>query len=161
MLSNLGITGARGILRDHLGCWVASFSLHLGIVTNNLAELAAVRQGLEIAWQLGFKFIRIEIDSNMVLNWLTNTTMNYPTNMKPLICDCRSLMDRDWVVQVQHIYCEANACVDTLAKWETHQQNLLSVYNGCPSFVYTYYVKDLTDLGSTRLCAQGSAIDVV
>ena len=41
-LSNPGIAGAGGILRDHLGHWIASFSLHLGIATNNTAELATV-----------------------------------------------------------------------------------------------------------------------
>ena len=69
-LSNLGVSGARGILRDHLGCWIAGFSLHLGIATNNMAELAAVRQGLEMAWLLEFKFIWLEIDSKVVLTWL-------------------------------------------------------------------------------------------
>ena len=58
---------------------------------------------------------------------MTNTTVSYPTNMIPLICDCKNLMDRDWVVQVQPIYCEANACANVLAKRGTHQQNLLSV----------------------------------
>ena len=151
-LSNPRVVGVGGILRDHLGCWIAGFSLHLGIATNNMAELVAVWQGLAMAWQLGFKFIRLELDSNVVLTWLTNTTVSYCTNMMPLICDCRSLMDREWVVQVQHVYCEANACADALAKWGTHQHELLSMYNGCPSFVYMYYVKDLAGLGSTRLC---------
>ena len=64
-----------------------------------------------MAWQLGFKFIRLELDFNVVLTWLTNTIVSYPTNMMSLICDCRSLMDRDRVVQVHHIYREANACV--------------------------------------------------
>ena len=41
-LSNPGIAGAGGILRDHLGHWIAGFSLHLGIATNNTVELAAV-----------------------------------------------------------------------------------------------------------------------
>ena len=115
-LSNLGVVGAGGMLRDHLGYWIAGFSLHLSIATNNIAELEAVRQGLEMAWQLGFKFIQLEIDSNVVRTWLTDTTVCYLTHMMPLICDRRSLMDRDWVVQVHHIYREANACADTLAK---------------------------------------------
>ena len=71
-----------------------------------MSELAAVRQGLVMAWQLGFKIIQLELDSNVVLTWLTNTTVSYPTKMMSLICDCRSLIDRDWVVQVQHIYHE-------------------------------------------------------
>ena len=70
-------------------------------------------------------------------------------------------MDQDWVVQVQHIYRETNACANTLAKQGTHQQNLLFVYNGCPSFVYMYYVKDIAGLGSTRMFAQGPAVGVV
>ena len=70
-------------------------------------------------------------------------------------------MDRDWVAQVQPIYCEANVCTNALAKRGTHQQNLLSVYNGCPSFVYMYYVKDIAGLGSTRMFAQGPAVGVV
>ena len=139
-LSNLGVASAGGIL-------------HLGIATNNMAELVTIQQGLVMAWQLGFKFIQIELDSKVVLTWLTKTTMSYPTDMMSLICYCRSLMDWDWVVQVQHIYHEANACADALAKRGTHQQELLSVYNGCPSFVYMYYVKDLANLGSTRLYA--------
>jgi len=52
-------------------------------------------------------------------------------------------------------------CADALAKWGTHQQDLLFVYNGCPSFVYMYYVKDLAGLGSTQLCAQGPAVGAV
>ena len=87
-------------MRDHLGRWISGFSLHLGITTNNMAKLAAVWQGLAMAWHMGFKFIQLELDSNVVLTWLTNKNASYPTNMMPLICDCRSLMDHDWVVQV-------------------------------------------------------------
>ena len=70
-------------------------------------------------------------------------------------------MDWDWMVQVHHIYREANACANALVKWGIQQQNLLFVYTGCPSFVYMYYVKDLAGLGSIRLCAQGHAVGVV
>ena len=60
-----------------------------------MVELVAVRQGLAMAWNLGFKFIQLELDSKVVLTWLTNDNVSYPTNMMPLICDCMSLMDRD------------------------------------------------------------------
>ena len=79
--------------------------------------------------------------------------MNYSTNMMHLICDCRNLLEQDWEVRVQHIYREANACTDALAKRGTHQQNLLTVYSTCPSFVYVNYGRDLAGLGVTRLCA--------
>ena len=48
-LGNPGIAGDGGILRDHLGQWISGFSLHVGLATNNMAELVAVRQGLAMA----------------------------------------------------------------------------------------------------------------
>ena len=48
-LGNPGLAGVGGVLRDHWGRWISGFSLYVGLATNNLAELAAVRQGLEIA----------------------------------------------------------------------------------------------------------------
>ena len=63
-------------------------------------------------------------------------------------------MDRDWEVRVLHAYREANTCADMLAKRGTHQQHILSVYESCPIFVYVCYVRDLTGLGATRLCAR-------
>ena len=36
---------------------------------------------------MGFKFIQLEIDSNVVLTWLIDHNVTYPPNMIPLICD--------------------------------------------------------------------------
>ena len=123
-----------------------------------MVELAAVRQGLAMAWNMGFKFLQLELDSKVVLTWLTNNNMNYPTNMMSLICDCRNLLKQKWEVCMQHVYHEANGCADALAKQGTRQRNLLSVYSDCPSFVYVSYVRDLAGLGETRLCAQGANV---
>ena len=103
---------------------------------------------------MGFKFIQIELDSSIVLTWLTENNATYPPNMLPLICDCKNLMDQDWEVQVLHVYLEANICADALAKRGAHQQHILSVYRSCPSFVYVCYVRDLASLRVTRLCAR-------
>ena len=92
------MAGAGGLLRDDSGTWISGFSLHLGLASNNMVELAAVRQGLKLAWDMGFKFIHIELDSMIVLTWLVEKTANFPTNMMPLICDCRNLLGRDWEV---------------------------------------------------------------
>ena len=107
-----------------------------------------------LVWYMGFKFIQFELDSSVVLTLLIDHNVTYPPNMIPLICDCRNLMDRDWDIQVLHVYHEANACADALAKWGTHQQHILFVYGSCPSFVYVSYVRDLASLGATGLCVQ-------
>ena len=159
-LGNLGLAGAGGVLRDHRGRWISSFSLCGRFATNNMVELAAVKQGLEMAWNMGYKFLHLELDSKVVLSWLTNYNVNYQTNMLPLICDCRNLLHQEWEVHVHHMYREANGCADVLAKWGTHQQPLVFMYSTCPSFVTVSYIRDLTGLGETRFCTPGAA-DVV
>ena len=156
-----GLVGAGRVLRDHQGQWISGFFAQVGLATNNMAELVAVRQGLAMAWNMGLKFLQLELDSKVVLTWLTNNNMNYPPNMMPLVCDCRNLLDRDWEVHVLHVYCEANASADALVKRGTRQQNLMDVYSECPNFVDVSYVRDLTGLGDTRLCAPGTVVGVV
>ena len=90
----------------------------------------------------------------IALTWLVEKNSTYPTNMMHLICDCRNLLAREWEVQVLHVYHEANACADALAKRGTLQHHVLSVYSSCPSFVYVCYVRDMAGLGTNRLCAQ-------
>ena len=160
-LDNLGLAGAGGVLRDHQGRWLTGFSTRLEIASNNLAELAAVRQGLMLAWNKGVKFLQLELDSKVVLHWLTNKNINYPTNMLPLICDCRNLLDRGWEVHVHHVYREANGCADALAKRGTHQHTRMAVYSDCPTFAHVIYVRDGYGLGDFRLCAPGSDVGVV
>ena len=135
--------------------------MHIGLATNNIAELAAVRQGLAMAWNMGIKHLQLELDSEVVLNWLTISNLNYPTNILPLICDCMNLLDQEWEVHMQHVYREANGCADALAKRGTHLWNMMTVYSECPTFVYVSYVRDLTGLGETRLCNLSTVVGVV
>ena len=48
-IDNPGLASVGGLLRDSFGFWLSGFSLNLGIATNNMAELAAVWQGLLLA----------------------------------------------------------------------------------------------------------------
>ena len=77
------MAGAGGLLRNSSGDWLSGFSLHLGISSNNMAKLAAVRQGLILAWDMGFRFIHLELDSMTVVTWLNTTSESYPTNILP------------------------------------------------------------------------------
>ena len=43
----------------------------MGITTNNIAELGTVQQGLILAWNLGIKFVHLEMDFMLILNWST------------------------------------------------------------------------------------------
>ena len=160
-VDNPRLAGVGGVLRDHQGRWLTRFSTRMGITSNNLAELEAIRQGLMLAWNKGVKFLQLELDSKVVLHWLTNKNINYPTNMLPLICDCRNLLDQGWEVHVHHVYREANGCADALVKRGTRQQTRMVVYSDCPTFAHVIYVRDGSDLGDFRLCALGLDVGVV
>ena len=67
-LGNPGMAGVGGLLCNSAGAWVSGFSLNMGIASNNISELGAIRQGLILAWDLDFKFIYIKIDSMTVLS---------------------------------------------------------------------------------------------
>lgn len=56
---------------------------------NNISEIGAVRQGLALAWEMGFKHVKLEIDSNIVLQWLTKVGV-YALDIAPLIYDYRN-----------------------------------------------------------------------
>ena len=109
----------------------------MGIATNNMAELGAVSRGLMLAWNLDFKFIQLELDSVIVFSWLTTLTDNFFPDAFPLICDCRSLMERAWVVQVHHVYHEANKHVDVLAKRKTTSINFWPSMTPVPIYYTT------------------------
>ena len=76
-IGNLGLVGAGGLLRNSSRGWISGFSLHLGITSNNMVELATIRQGLILAWDMGFKFIHLELNSMTILTWLTATSDSY------------------------------------------------------------------------------------
>ena len=72
---------------------VFGFCLNLDLASNNIAELWAIRKGLMLVWNLGFKFISLEINSIMVISWLT-TDGDLSPDVVLLIFDCRNLMVR-------------------------------------------------------------------
>ena len=55
---------------------------------------------------------------------------------------------------MHHIYHEANACTNALVKRGNHQRQVLTIYDTCPSFVYSCFVRDMVGLGSSRPCAR-------
>ena len=114
-LGNLGLAGASRLLCNSLGDWISSFSLYMGITSNNIAELGAVCEGLLLAWNLGFRFIHLEIDFMIVLSWLTNNN-DIPPVINPILCDCRNLMEHNWTIQVYRIFRETNGYRDALAR---------------------------------------------
>ena len=88
------------VLRDSLGysiligtsinnmaeIWAVRYSLNMA---NNMAEIWAVRYSLNMAWEFGFKYINLDIDSELVISQLSTCGVMAP-EIAILICDCRT-----------------------------------------------------------------------
>jgi hypothetical protein len=64
---------------------------------------------------------------------------------------CRDLLMRDWRVIPHHIYREANFSTDFLANKGRTQNESLSTYETCPSFLYQHVIWDMRHMNTTRL----------
>ena len=65
---NPGMAGFGGVIRDEQGCIKDIFHSHLGTTTNNMAELMALEQCLEILMEANLHNTIIESDSELVIN---------------------------------------------------------------------------------------------
>ena len=97
-----------------------------------MAELWAVRDGLNLAIQLGINCLEVELDAKIIVELLENTNS---TNIKisPLLHDCRFLLTRFTQVRVAHVYREVNRCVDLLAKQGYCMRVDFAIYDTPPS----------------------------
>ena len=87
------LAGGGDLLRDHNGSWLHGISVWLGHYSAVEGELWALFHGLRLAWERGHRLMNAEIDSLLVLNWVTNeaSSRNKYSN---LIEECKQLLHR-------------------------------------------------------------------
>ena len=104
----------------------------IGHTTSVVAELWAVRDGLNLAIQLGINCLEVELDAKIIVELLENTNS---TNIKisPLLHDCKFLLTRFAQVWVAHVYMEVNRCADLLAKQDCCMRVDFAIYDTPPS----------------------------
>ena len=69
--ANPGRAGGGGVIRDSNGNWLVGYAANLGICTSMVAEICALRTGLEIAWNKGYRQIQVEMDSHVLIQMLS------------------------------------------------------------------------------------------
>ncbi|CAI0475133.1 unnamed protein product [Linum tenue] len=73
-------------------------------------------EGLQLAWNLGLRRIRVEIDSQCAVQLLRNQDApDHPHAVT--IHRFQELFQRDWEVTIHHIYREGNKGADFLANY--------------------------------------------
>ncbi|KAL6579508.1 hypothetical protein OROMI_009724 [Orobanche minor] len=114
-LSNTGSIACGGVLRNEFGDWIEGFSRKLQGVSINMAELMAIRQGLELAGRKRLSKVVIESDSEVIIKLImSRNTSDHP--LHNLLEDCRALMRRPWELELKHTKRGGNRCADFLAK---------------------------------------------
>ncbi|KAK7303017.1 hypothetical protein RJT34_13916 [Clitoria ternatea] len=103
-----------GLVRDSLGCFLGGFVVNLGATSVILSELWGVVHGLKLAWDLGCKKVKVDIDSGNALGLVRNGPVaNDPTFS--LVFEINGLVRRDWLVEFSHVFRESNRAADRLA----------------------------------------------
>ncbi|CAN1162618.1 Putative ribonuclease H protein At1g65750 [Linum perenne] len=95
-----GRAAAGGSIRNCQGRIVEAFALNLGKCSITRAELAGVIEGMERAWQGGFRHIEVQIDSLCAVKLLSQTDgLNH--QHAGIVGKFRALIKRNWVVRNQ------------------------------------------------------------
>ncbi|KAL4386440.1 hypothetical protein GQ457_09G009190 [Hibiscus cannabinus] len=109
-----GLAACGGLIRDHEGRWVRDFARSVGVCSPIESELWAVHEGLVQAWALGLRRVVVEVDSLSVLRLMLHR--NDTEVPMTIVHHIFELLSRDWLIKFVHVYREANAVADRLAK---------------------------------------------
>lgn len=101
-------------MRNHDGEWSKGYARLLGFTNSCSTELWALRDGLVLAKAMRLNSLIVELDALSVVLLMTNNNVNLL--MEPLLIDCKNLLREFPNKQIVHAFCEANQCVDALAK---------------------------------------------
>ncbi|KAJ1436761.1 Ribonuclease H domain [Sesbania bispinosa] len=137
---NPGPSGFGGLLRDHLDNWLKGFYGHLVFSEIIQAELFAIRFGLLLAWEEGYRNIICWIDSMLALSLITAPVPKFH-KYSSILEGIARLVHQKWNVTFKHILREGNSCADWLAK--------LGVQNGSTFVMVQEPAQDLSLLLDT------------
>ncbi|KAK8492902.1 hypothetical protein V6N12_017724 [Hibiscus sabdariffa] len=117
MVSDGSKGGIGGILRNSVGICLTSFSLPIGPGPAILAELEAIKHGLDWFFSCreshGFRLI-LESDCSTALEWISNPTLFHST-FGSLVISCKTWIDAHGVI-TRIISMSINIEADRLAK---------------------------------------------
>jgi ribonuclease HI len=111
---NPGQATAGAVLFSPEGKVVFELADYLGIQTNNYAEYTGLLIGLRLAKERGIKVIRIEGDSNLVIQQVKGLWKVKEPSLKPLFENIMKLLIDFKVESIKHVYREYNKAADAL-----------------------------------------------
>jgi ribonuclease HI len=117
-LGKPGPSGIGGVLRNHHGHLLGMFSVLVGILDSNIAELRAIVKTIELSASnclLHHQHLIIESDSANVISWM-HKPHNYPWKHHNLFSYINRLNAYFGSITYSHIFRESNYMADCMAK---------------------------------------------
>ncbi len=111
---NPGPAGIGVVIKDEKGKVIKEFNKYIGITTNNLAEYNAVIYGLQEALIERADEVRLNLDSELVVQQLKGDYRVKNKNIKPLFEQALHLISGFKKVEITHIKREDNRQADKL-----------------------------------------------
>ncbi|KAG2684189.1 hypothetical protein I3760_10G065300 [Carya illinoinensis] len=113
-LGNPGQSGVGGVIRDTRGHLCIAYSMALGQGSNNYVELKGLLEGVRRCCQYGFFQVYIEVDSQLLVNWVTKGACNiwYLEDFLDELRACLACLDH----RLTHVFRESNVVADFHAK---------------------------------------------
>ncbi|XP_057443013.1 uncharacterized protein LOC130734560 [Lotus japonicus] len=106
--------GYGGVVRKSSGNWVTRFLAGASGGDALMAELLALRYGLQLVWESGMRVVMCEIDCLEIIDTLQGDRIDFHELAAEFV-EVRSLLQQDWEVQLLHIPRSANDVADCLA----------------------------------------------
>ncbi|GLT96253.1 hypothetical protein SLE2022_138940 [Rubroshorea leprosula] len=149
VIGNPVLGGCGGVFRDSQGQWVLGFTRNIGFTTALAAKLWAIKDGLQLAFNLHFNHIIIETDCYVAFQ-LISTTPNPHHPLGTLILDCRALLNKIPHARLRHVFRESNMVADTMAKRGAQSSSNFTILYNCPTDVELLCLADVVGVGYPR-----------
>ena len=148
---NSSIAGGGGLIRDENGEWVTGFARRIGSTNSFLAELWALRDGLQLCLQANAHAVIIEVDAKAIVDAFNSPT-SHDAFVSPIMEDCRLMASRIPQRRFRHIYREANKCADFLARLGLLLDSEFVVFSSPPVDLASLLEADAVGLFVNKLC---------
>lgn len=136
-------TGIGGVFRDARGRWEFGFSKKIEAASLEAAELLAIREELQIAWDCNYHQLEVECDALGVVQLLSKPLEAEHHPLGVVVMDICILLSRNWKVEFMHTKREANKVAHTPAAVAAEQIEERVVYITSPNHVKEVLAKDM------------------
>ena len=150
ILSNTMEASCGGIIRNHEGKFLAAWSVNLGSCTITMAELWGIFWGLFISYNMGHRNVILETDSTCVYHLVMYGVPETHT-YSSLVYAVRNLIRKDWNVEINHSFREANRYANSLAKYGHRIPIGISFFDRAPTSIFLDLLVDSSGHSCTRI----------